>query len=608
MPSHRAAGTVDEPLVGEPAGSARLQPLTTWEEGLRARAGWAAAPARSSAGDHTTGPVLPVLGVPVVPVVPAAAGPAAPAAPAAAAAPAAPAAPAVRSGRRRADRPVDATSLLAAASAAAPPPAGAPAPSAPPAPEQAPARARRRAAGPVDATAPTASVGPRPGGRRALRAQAAAAAPEPAPDPAPAVVAAAPATAPVPAPASATAAAPGTTAPLPAVPAAAATAAVPSARPATAVRTASRTALRPAPRTAPRTAPRAAVPAPVVPSSRPVPAGSVDGVAISTVTLPPVYEAAPTERVPERAPEAAGRGGLLRRRHSGAAFSPARGRGHHRTPTRTGLPAIPQVGVAGVLGLATLVAPLVADVGAGSAEADTTSTTRTAVAPRTPVATTVALEEVSDVPAVEVAATAPLSADLELPDAAAMARARAEADQASRAAERKLLEERQAAEAAAAAAAEAERQAVAELTQGCTGVVPEGSEDAANGRLDTEELCSLWESGHMLRADAAVSLARLNLAFRAQFGEDLSLTDSYRSYAAQVAVKRSKPNLAARPGTSEHGWGLAVDLGGGVEDSDEHYDWLREHAPAYGWDNPEWARKSGSGPYEPWHWEFAEAD
>ncbi len=100
------------------------------------------------------------------------------------------------------------------------------------------------------------------------------------------------------------------------------------------------------------------------------------------------------------------------------------------------------------------------------------------------------------------------------------------------------------------------------------------------------------------------AFAELSLAYQEHFGTDIVITDSYRSYAAQVSVRRSKPRLAAVPGTSEHGWGLAVDLGGGVQNSDEHYAWLIENAPKHGWDHPAWARKGGSGPYEPWHWEY----
>ena len=83
-----------------------------------------------------------------------------------------------------------------------------------------------------------------------------------------------------------------------------------------------------------------------------------------------------------------------------------------------------------------------------------------------------------------------------------------------------------------------------------------------------------------------MSLALLNEQYRARFGQDICLTDGYRSYAAQVSVRNRKPGLAARPGTSEHGFGLAVDLCGGVESQGEGYWWLRENAGAFGYENP----------------------
>ena len=36
----------------------------------------------------------------------------------------------------------------------------------------------------------------------------------------------------------------------------------------------------------------------------------------------------------------------------------------------------------------------------------------------------------------------------------------------------------------------------------------------------------------------------------------------------------------------------------------KEHTWLKENAPDFGWDNPDWARSGGSGPYEPWHWEY----
>jgi len=108
----------------------------------------------------------------------------------------------------------------------------------------------------------------------------------------------------------------------------------------------------------------------------------------------------------------------------------------------------------------------------------------------------------------------------------------------------------------------------------------------------------------MLRCDAAAAYARLAAAYRAQFGKSLCITDSYRSYASQVSLYQRKPSLAALPGTSNHGWGVAVDLCGGVDKyNTTQYQWMKSHAPAYGWLHPAWADQGGNRE-EPWHWEF----
>ncbi|MFD6445170.1 D-alanyl-D-alanine carboxypeptidase family protein [Promicromonospora sp. NPDC060204] len=127
----------------------------------------------------------------------------------------------------------------------------------------------------------------------------------------------------------------------------------------------------------------------------------------------------------------------------------------------------------------------------------------------------------------------------------------------------------------------------------------------ANGRIPADVLCALpFAPGHLLRCDAAERLTALSARFEEEFGYPIPLTDSYRSYAMQVTVKGTKPHLAAIPGTSNHGWGLAIDLGDPVAGgSSPEYVWLRLHAPDYGWDNPSWARLGGAKP-EPWHFEF----
>ena len=66
----------------------------------------------------------------------------------------------------------------------------------------------------------------------------------------------------------------------------------------------------------------------------------------------------------------------------------------------------------------------------------------------------------------------------------------------------------------------------------------------------------------------------------------------------------TKPNLAARPGTSNHGWGTALDLCGGIQDfGTAEHEWMFLNAPLYGWFHPAWAQRGGSRP-EPWHFEF----
>ncbi|WP_285623683.1 M15 family metallopeptidase [Kineosporia sp. NBRC 101677] len=139
---------------------------------------------------------------------------------------------------------------------------------------------------------------------------------------------------------------------------------------------------------------------------------------------------------------------------------------------------------------------------------------------------------------------------------------------------------------------------------GCSGIPT--TTGASNGQLPESSLCTLWDSDHRLRADAAVSLAKLNIAYKQEFGNDICLTDSYRTLSEQYAVRASKPTLSAVPGTSEHGWGLAVDLCDGVNTgTGARFQWLADNASSYGWENPDWAKSGGGGPYEPWHWEYA---
>ena len=138
---------------------------------------------------------------------------------------------------------------------------------------------------------------------------------------------------------------------------------------------------------------------------------------------------------------------------------------------------------------------------------------------------------------------------------------------------------------------------------GCDGTRPDLS-GYDNGRLPNGVLCEIPGTGERLRADAAVAFARMAAAFEADRGEPLCLTDGYRPIGEQQVLRRTKPRYAARPGFSDHGWGIAVDLSCGVQSSrtDAHA-WVAAHAGDYGWYLPEWAQRGGSRP-EPWHWEF----
>jgi zinc D-Ala-D-Ala carboxypeptidase len=131
---------------------------------------------------------------------------------------------------------------------------------------------------------------------------------------------------------------------------------------------------------------------------------------------------------------------------------------------------------------------------------------------------------------------------------------------------------------------------------------PAGRSPYPNGRIPSSALTNVG-GGHKLYGDAARAYMQMRDAARRD-GVNLRLTDSYRSYAAQVDVARRKgiygvrqPNgrlgLAARPGTSNHGLGRAVDVN--LDASPGASRWLRENAARFGF---------RTIPREPWHWEY----
>lgn len=118
----------------------------------------------------------------------------------------------------------------------------------------------------------------------------------------------------------------------------------------------------------------------------------------------------------------------------------------------------------------------------------------------------------------------------------------------------------------------------------------------SNGRIPRDALQPVGDTGHRLWAPAAQSFENL-LSAAAADGVAIGVTDSYRSYDVQVDVVRrkglySQGGLGAKPGTSQHGWGMAVDL----DLNASAQAWMRTNAARYGFVE--------DTPREPWHWAF----
>ena len=117
-----------------------------------------------------------------------------------------------------------------------------------------------------------------------------------------------------------------------------------------------------------------------------------------------------------------------------------------------------------------------------------------------------------------------------------------------------------------------------------------------NGRIPASALTPIGEGSHRLHAPAAEAFKALKSAAAAD-GVKIGITDSYRSHDAQVDLAKrkglySQGGLAATPGTSNHGWGMSVDL-----DLDATAQrWMRQNAGRFGFVE--------DVPREPWHWTF----
>lgn len=92
----------------------------------------------------------------------------------------------------------------------------------------------------------------------------------------------------------------------------------------------------------------------------------------------------------------------------------------------------------------------------------------------------------------------------------------------------------------------------------------------------------------------------MNAKFKDLTGETIKVTDSFRTFAQQADLYQRKPGLAARPGTSMHEKGLAMDIDSGQANKLAALGLL----DTYGFNRPMLGGKGGKN--EPWHIEMVD--
>ena len=141
-----------------------------------------------------------------------------------------------------------------------------------------------------------------------------------------------------------------------------------------------------------------------------------------------------------------------------------------------------------------------------------------------------------------------------------------------------------------------------------------------NGAMPARDLVSVAPGCEAYRP-AAPSLA-LILATAREQGVDLSTEECYRPLSDQVAVKQTwtqagnsacaapvvtAPSGGPPKGTSNHGWGEAVDFhqsSGPFQFGTAGYRFVKANAGRFGWNHPGWAEPGGGPCPEAWHWEW----
>lgn len=136
----------------------------------------------------------------------------------------------------------------------------------------------------------------------------------------------------------------------------------------------------------------------------------------------------------------------------------------------------------------------------------------------------------------------------------------------------------------------------------------------SNGKIPASMLVAIpWDTEKtLIAAPALKDLTRLNTAFKKKFGKNLDIDLAYRTLDTQkYYYNELGPYIAAKPGTSNHGWGLAIDVPESYNYSfrGKYYKWLKANSKKYNWvhrTNLEEFRSNGTrNPYaEAWHFEY----
>ncbi len=129
-----------------------------------------------------------------------------------------------------------------------------------------------------------------------------------------------------------------------------------------------------------------------------------------------------------------------------------------------------------------------------------------------------------------------------------------------------------------------------------------------NGKVAQKMLVAIgWDKEKtLIAAPALKDLNQLNAAFKKKFGRNLDVDLAYRTRATQDAYwVELGPYIAARPGTSNHGWGTAIDTPETYHYSfrGKYHKWLKMNSKKYNWVHRK-ILEEGSPYAEAWHFDY----